>query len=121
MARLITVDASVLIAYIDPTDQHHNTAVEELASVEPPLWVHPITMAEVLVNPTKSGAHTKILDQLTAIGVIVDPTPIDPVVLAALRANSGCKLPDCCVMATANSHRSGILTFDERLRNAYRR
>jgi predicted nucleic acid-binding protein len=35
--------------------------------------------------------------------------------LAALRAESGLKLPDCCVLLTAEATNGSVLTFDERL------
>ena len=53
---------------------------------------------------------------LLAIGVEVDETPTDPLQLARLRVETGCKMPDCCVLATAANHDAFVATFDERLR-----
>ena len=49
MAELIVVDASVLIAWLDERDVHHEEAIDTLASVER-FVVHPLTLAEVLVQ-----------------------------------------------------------------------
>lgn len=113
---MIVVDASVLIAYLNPNDAHHIAAVELLADATPPLFVHPITAAEVLVAPARHGAAESVWADLAAIGVEVDNTPIDPIQLARIRAGTGCKLPDCCVLATAALRHAAVATFDERLR-----
>ncbi len=113
---MIVVDASVLIAYLDSDDAHHGTAVELLANSTPPLIVHPITAAEVLVAPTMRGIADKVWADLVAIGVAIDDTPIDPQQLARLRADSRCKTPDCCVIASAVNHDAAVATFDQRLR-----
>ena len=116
MAGIIVVDASVLIAFLDSNDAHHEAAVDLIESAVPPLVVHPITAAEVLVAPLRQGLADQVWATLVAIGVELGDTPIDPMQLARLRVDTGCKLPDCCVVATALSLRVGVATFDERLR-----
>jgi predicted nucleic acid-binding protein len=115
VTQAAVVDASVLIAYLDPNDVHHADAVEALVAVDQ-LTVHPLTLAEVLVHPTRQGVAATVLATLTAIGLVVSPLPIDPLALARLRVKSGLKMPDCVVVATATAHGLMVLTFDERLR-----
>ncbi len=115
---MITLDASVLIAYLSRRDAHHEAAIEILASAVPPLLVHPITLAEALVGPVRLDRGREVMDHLAAVGVVVDETPTDPLSLAELRNSTGCKLPDCCVLLTARRHRTPIGTFDVRLRRA---
>jgi predicted nucleic acid-binding protein len=113
---VIVVDASVLIAFLDAADQHHTAAVELVAGAVPPLIVHPMTLAEVLVAPVRLGIADAVWADLVAVGVEVDTTPIDSVELARLRVETGCKLPDCCVLACAAGRGVGVATFDDRLR-----
>ena len=113
---MIVVDASVLIADLDSADAHHAAAVEALADAVPPLWVHPVTAAEVLVAAVRRGVAESVWADLTAIGVEVDHSPIDPLQLAGLRVSTGCKMPDCCVLATAANRNAAVATFDDRLR-----
>ena len=115
---MIVVDASVLIAYLDPSDVHHVAAVEMLADAVPPLVVHPVTAAEVLMSPVRNGVADAVWADLLAIGVELDDTPMDPLQLARLRVETGCKLPDCCVLASAAAHGVPVTTFDERLRRS---
>ena len=63
-------------------------------------------------------AGAEALADLRAIGVEVEPVEIDAVQLAELRVSTGCKLPDCCVLALAQLLGVGVLTFDERLGRA---
>ena len=113
---MIVVDASVLIAFLDPNDAHHSVAVKILEDASPPLFVHPITAAEVLVAAVRNDVADAVWADLTAIGVEIDDTPIDPLVLAKLRVKTSCKMPDCCVLASAASRNTAVATFDERLR-----
>jgi predicted nucleic acid-binding protein len=113
---MIVVDASVLIAFLDSNDRHHLAAVDLLEQALPPLIVHPITAAEVLVAPTRRGIADRVWSDLVAVGVEIDDTPIDPLQLARLRVETGCKLPDCCVVASALAHHVSVATFDSRLR-----
>jgi predicted nucleic acid-binding protein len=112
---MIVVDASVLIAYLDPNDAHHDAAVEMLGDATPPLVVHPVTAAEVLVSPVRHGIAESVWADLVAIGVEVDRSPIDPMQLARLHVETGCKMPDCCVLAVAAARAITVATFDERL------
>lgn len=112
---MIVVDASALIAFLDPDDAHHTDSIALLGDAVPPLLVHPITAAEVLVAPVRRGVADAVWADLVAIGVEIDTTPIDPFQLARLRAETGVKMPDCCVLATAANRQVGVATFDERL------
>ena len=112
---MIVVDASVLIAFLDPHDVHHNAAVDILEEATPPLLVHPITAAEVLVAPVRLGVADAVWADLVAIGVQIDEAPIDPMQLAQLRARTGAKMPNCCVLACAANRMASVATFDQRL------
>ena len=117
---MIVVDASVLIAFLDADDAHHVAAVGLLADAVPPLLVHPITVTEVLVAPVRRGIADQVWSDLVAIGVEIDVTPIDPRQLARVRAETGCKMPDCCVIASSVNHDTTVATFDQRLRRSAR-
>ena len=113
---MIVVDASVLIAYLDPHDAHHAGAVEVLAAAAPPLLMHPVTAVAVLVAAVRRGVAEAVWADLSAIGVEVDDMPTDPMELVRLRVETGCKMPDCCVLVTAAHHDTSVATFDERVR-----
>ena len=117
---MIVVDASVLMAFLDPLDAHHRAAIALLEAATPPLLVHPITAAEVLVAPVRLGVADDVWADLVAIGVTIDDRPIDPWQLARLRAETGHKMPDCCVLATALTRNATVATFDDRLGRTYR-
>ena len=112
---MIVVDASVVIAFLDPDDAHHRVAVDLLADAMPPLIVHPITAAEVLVAPVRHGVADAVWADLVAIGVEIDDSPIDPLQLARFRAETGAKMRDCCVLAIAATRKVAVAPFDERL------
>ncbi|HAP76140.1 MAG TPA: VapC toxin family PIN domain ribonuclease [Acidimicrobiaceae bacterium] len=114
MAKLIVVDASVLIGWLDDSDVHHAEAIDLLASVER-FFVHPLTLAEVLVHPARGGVENSVLTRLEAIGMVVSGLPIDPVALARLRATSRLKMPDCVVLACGIAHDLAVATFDDSL------
>ena len=96
----------------------HRHLVTETEDSTPPLIVHPITAAEVLVAPVRRGIAEQVWADLVAIGVEVDGAPIDPLRLARLRAETGGRMPDCCVIASVATYRTTAATFDDRLRRA---
>ena len=117
---MIVLDASVLVAHLDATDIHHQRAGALLGDVaDEPLGASPITLAEVLVGPARAGEverGTALLDELEVTSVrLLDDAPAR---LAMLRAGTGLKLPDCCVLLAAEQTRGAVATFDDRLANA---
>ena len=120
---MIVLDAGALIAQLDRTDAHHQRTLELLLDApDQPLGASVITLAEALVAPARAGrldeAHT-VLHELAV-------TPIElhadaAAGLALLRAETGLRMPDCCVLhAAAMSGAETIATFDERLVSAAR-
>ena len=115
---MIVLDASVLIAHLDERDAQHELAVERLLeAAEQRLAASPITVAEVLVGPARAGQLEAARTALRELALLEVPLATDAAVrLAALRAETNLKLPDCCVLLAAEDARGGsILTFDERL------
>lgn len=114
---MITVDASVLIAHLDPHDAHHRAATTVLQSaLGDTLLTHPLNLAEVLVGGVRVGRGEEMLADLQAIGVqVAHPDAGAPLRLATLRATTGLKLPDCCALDTALAVRAPLATFDDRL------
>lgn len=116
---MIVADASVLIAWLDDHDVHHEQAIDVLAGIEE-FVVHPLTLAEVLVHPERHGRGESVAARLDAIGMRVSDLAIDPLALATLRVSTGLKMPDCVVLACADRHGLPVATFDRALEEASR-
>jgi predicted nucleic acid-binding protein len=115
---VIVVDASVLIAHLDETDALHARSREALdRSTSQPLGCSSITLAEVLVGPARHGRLDAARAAVAALEVGEIPLGEDAAIrLATLRADTGMKLPDCCVLLAAqDAAATAILTFDDAL------
>lgn len=119
---MITLDAGVVIAHLQPRDLHHRAATAYLREhADERLLIHPLNLAEVLVGGVKAGRGRELLADLHAIGIrAADRVDGEPLRLATLRVESGLKLPDCCALDTALTSGSALATFDDNLAEAAR-
>jgi predicted nucleic acid-binding protein len=119
---LIVLDASVLIAHLEASDVYHRRATDLLlATVDEPLAASPLTLAEVLVGPVRSGSLRVAQSALEDLEVWPVPLRDDaPLRLATLQATYRRRLPHCCVLLAGESARASVATFDERLMDAAR-
>lgn len=120
MAELIVLDASVLIAYLDGEDGHHEAAEMLLAeAIDDDLGASSLTLAEVLGVPARTLRLDAARAALRELGIEELPLPPDSAVrLAKLRAGTRLKMPDCCVLLAAEEADASIASFDERLLQA---
>lgn len=114
---MIVLDASVLIAHLNPVDAHHDAATRLLLDASSDsLLVHPMTLAEVLVGGARANVAAQMNADLDAAGIqLTDHDAQEPLRLAELRATSGLKLPDCCVLDAAIANNASLATFDHAL------
>jgi predicted nucleic acid-binding protein len=121
---VIVLDASVLIAHLDERDALHARAEDALlAAADQPLRCSPITLAEVLVGPARQRQLDAARAALHELELEQIPLGDDaPIRLAGLRAETGLKLPDCCVLLAAqDAGAATVLTFDDALARAVER
>lgn len=119
MAGLTVLDASILLAHFDDTDPHSEAAAVVLADADE-LAASTSTLAEVLVGAARAG---RLDEQLAAIAALqITELTVEPgaaAALARLRADTGLRMPDCCVLhAALNSHAQALATRDTRLAKA---
>ncbi|MET0604518.1 MAG: PIN domain-containing protein [Baekduia sp.] len=114
---MIVLDASVLIAHLDRHDALHTRATEHLLdAADQRFGASSITLAEILVGPTRTGHLSVAQAALRALDVTELPLPPSAATrLAALRVETALKLPDCCVLLAAQDADGVVLTFDDRL------
>jgi predicted nucleic acid-binding protein len=114
---VIVLDASVLVGYLDAADRHHDAAEELIAgALDDDLGANPLTLAEVLVVPARIGHMDTVLSVLQDLEIAELPFPADTAVrLAELRASTGLKMPDCCVLLSAEDVGARVASFDLRL------
>jgi predicted nucleic acid-binding protein len=114
---VIVLDATVLIAHFDQHDALHTRATEHLLeAADQQFGASSITLAEILVAPTRTGHQADALAALRALDVTEIPLPPNAATrLAALRVETVLKLPDCCVLLAAQDVDGTVLTFDDRL------
>lgn len=114
---MIVLDASVLIAQFNARDAHHKRAGRLLAEVAgDQLSASQLTLAEVLVGPARTGLLDQAQTALRRLGVQTITLPHDAHLrLAELRATTGLRLPDCCVLLAAEQEGAALATFDDRL------
>jgi predicted nucleic acid-binding protein len=121
VAGVIVIDACVLIAHLDKNDAHHDRATDLLIDLAgEPKMVNVLTLAEVLVAPARAGRRRAAEDILDRLRIRTSELPHDAAgQLAELRAHTGLRMPDCCVLLTAELNSPAELaTFDERLARA---
>ncbi|MCL2466209.1 MAG: PIN domain-containing protein [Micrococcales bacterium] len=114
MTGTTVLDASVLIAALEPSDAHHRRAVALMTSLGPQtMTVHPLTLAEVLVGAVRKNVGAKAQAAVGAAGVTTQPGDVvAPVAIATTRADSGLRIPDAIVLATAQALGADLATFD---------
>lgn len=116
---MIVVDATVLVAFFETEDAHHVRALEVLRRGAGEPWgASVVTLAELFVGPARQSETdlARALAAVRRIGVAeIDLPPEAPTRLARLRAETGLRMPDCCVVAAAEEHDASVATFDRRL------
>lgn len=116
----VALDADVVIAFLDASDDQHQRAIDllrpRLATGDRMLLAASV-YAEILVHPIKRAADKAIDEFITAIGAEVIAIDRDIARRAAeLRAWHGnLRLPDALSLATALATGANLLTLDQRL------
>jgi predicted nucleic acid-binding protein len=115
---LIILDASVLIAHLEPADAHHEAAVEALvAHAGDDLRLPASALAETLVVPARRGRLAEAREALTQLLLVIEPLTQSIAERAAeLRGrHRTLRLPDALVLATGDIIGADkVLTADRR-------
>ncbi|WP_082698809.1 type II toxin-antitoxin system VapC family toxin [Mycobacterium sp. GA-2829] len=112
---MIILDASVLIAHFESADAHHADAADLLADhASEPLGSSVVTLAEIYAA---AAERADLLDYLLSRLEVesLDLPAGSARRLGELRATTGLRMPDCCVLYTAEHHTAAIATFDAKL------
>ena len=116
---MIILDASVLIAFFSNVDVHHTRAVQLLdAHLDDAFAASTITLAEFYAGPARQQQLGTARRLIADLGIAELGLPGDSAwKLGLLRAQTGLRLPDCCVIHTAQEHQPAatVATFDRRL------
>ena len=117
MAGIVVFDASALIALFSESDTHHAWAIEAFRqTVEYDYQISALTLAEVLVHPTKLGVEKRVMDNIQSLGMEVMPLHSESAApVAKLRVLSGLKMPDVVVLNQALAVGASIVTADQTL------
>jgi len=110
------VDASVVIAWQNPSHVFHSAATQMLAGAKPPLHMCELNTAEVLVGLARE-AWPAFLSMLVEAGFVFCAP--DALALAQARLDSRLRMPDAHVIATARTQAADtILSLDKTLISA---
>jgi len=114
---VIILDASVLIGHFEPADLHHPEATALLkAHLTDTFASSVVTLAEVYVGAFRAGQADRLDQLLAQLAIRSLELPADAAHrLGELRATTGLKMPDCCVLYTAVRHNAAVATFDDTL------
>jgi predicted nucleic acid-binding protein len=114
----VTLDASVVIGFLDGDDANHAAAVTALRTCRAErLLMSTATLAEVLVRPAASGRTADVEQSLSRLDVRYADVDAGVARAAAiLRArHRAIALPDAIALATAQLRGSKLLTLDKPL------
>jgi predicted nucleic acid-binding protein len=114
---VILLDASVLIGHFEPGDVHHRRATAMLTGhLMDSFAASVVTLAEVYAGAARSGQAQHLNELLEQLRVDELDLPAGTARrLGELRAATNLKMPDCCVLYTAEHHGAAIATFDDKL------
>ncbi len=115
MARVIVLDAHVLIGFLDATDPHHAASLDLLERrFVDGFATSVLTAAETLVHPTRANRQDAAMAALLRIGVqLIALNATDAVALARVRTTYRLRMPDAVALHAAISTGAELATFDE--------
>ncbi len=115
---LVVLDASVLIALLDPDDALHAPAKTGFHAVEDGDLVLPASaLSETLVLPARAGRAAQVRAQIDLLRIRIEPLSESAAAVAAeLRGrHPSLRLPDALILATGDVlDADAILTADRR-------
>lgn len=122
MARVVLLDASMVIALWQDFDAHHAWGHWQLGEFAADDLVMPsLTLTEALVHPVRSGHGEALMTSIESLRIGILPFDGSSALsLAATRAKTGLKLPDALVLHEASRVGASLATCDRRLENAAR-
>jgi predicted nucleic acid-binding protein len=114
---VIILDASVLIGHFELADAHHIDATALLgAHASESFAASAITLAEVYVGAARAGRTDQLHQLLAQLQIESLAIPAGAARrLGELRATTNLRMPDCCVLYSAEQHNATIATFDDKL------
>lgn len=117
MARVIVLDANVLIALLTSHDAHHEWALDLFIDcVEDKLVISSLTLSEAMVHPARNGQMDVMLRNISSLGIEVSQLDqAGSINLAYIRARTELRMPDALVLHTAIEQNASLATLDSRL------
>ena len=114
---MIVLDANVLIAAFDGSDQHHKWAISFLKdTVSEELIISSLTYAEILVAPIRADRLNEFRKGIDSLGFsIADIDSEDALEIAKLRSETSLKMPDVIVLHAALTHSASLASADAAL------
>lgn len=115
--ELLILDASVVIAFLDASDEHHERATEAIAASRLDEHILPASAySEILVHAYGAGRAAVAEIERFISEAAIQIRPIDAAIArqaALLRAtHSSLRLPDALVLATGDALDGIVLTAD---------
>jgi predicted nucleic acid-binding protein len=114
---VIIIDVSVLVGHFESAEAHHTDATALLrAHALESFAASVITLAEIYVGAARAGQADRLHQLLAQLQIESLDLPAGAARrLGELRATTKLKMPDCCVLYSAEQHNAAIATFDDKL------
>lgn len=115
MAKVIILDANLLIGFLDASDSHHTSSLNLLERrFADGFGASVLTVAEALVHPTRTERQDAAMAAILSIGVqLISLEASEAAALARVRNTYRLRMPDAVALHTALSTGSALATFDE--------
>lgn len=116
----VLLDTSVLIAFFDSTDEHHDVAAA-LNSDSDTFEISVISFMEMLVWPARKSVREvdRVKKTLRDFASAIHPVDDEIAVLAAM-ARGKSRAADALISATASARGTGLWTLDQDLAKAHK-
>ena len=120
---MTVLDASVLIAHLEPADRRHERATRLLLAHQADEFAASvISLAEIYVGAARANRVADVERAIARLRVAAVPLPATAARrLAEIRTTTNLKMPDCCVIHAAEQHHATVATFDSVLADQARR
>ena len=117
----VLLDTSVLVAFFDSTDEHHDVAAAALNSDSDTFEISVISLMEVLVWPARKSVREvdRVKKTLRDFASAIHPVDEEIAALAAM-ARGKLRAADALISATALARGTGLGTLDQDLAKAHK-